>query len=229
MNITKNVLKTFLLAGSLVWTFESAYAEHGQEMLRLAQAQTSQGDTDSSSANNTSRQDSLPGAATDSAGQSGSTGASGASGAQESTSGQSGAGGTSAAGKSQTGSAKKQPFVHPPVYLLMPVETAATEPAMKQGCWARIHDRENYSGDTLTLVGPISLADMSVSGPFGMNWDDRVNSIEVGPKATVIVYDNENYRDQVAQFKSGQRVADLSKRMGFFDEFASIRVDCQKG
>lgn len=114
----------------------------------------------------------------------------------------------------------------PHVFVLIPVEVAARDASTKSGCWAKIYDGENYMGDTLTLTGPISLADMT--GPFGLNWDDRVNSIEIGPKATLTVFDNEGFRDQVAQFKGGQKVPDISKKLGFFDEFASVRMTCSK-
>ncbi len=114
----------------------------------------------------------------------------------------------------------------PHVFVLIPIDMAARETSTKSGCWAKIYDGENYMGDTLTLTGPISLADMS--GPFGLNWDDRVNSIELGPKASMTVFDNEGFRDQVAQFKPGQKVPDISRKLGFFDEFASIRLTCAK-
>ena len=112
------------------------------------------------------------------------------------------------------------------VYMLIPVEAAAKAETMKSGCWARIYSNTNYTGDTLTLAGPVSIADMD--GPFGMNWDDKVESIELGPKATLTVYDNEAFRDQLAQFKPGQKVADISRPLGFFVEFASVRMSCAK-
>ena len=66
-----------------------------------------------------------------------------------------------------------------------------------------------------------------MSGPFGLNWDDKVDSIEVGPKASLTVFDNEQFKDQVAQFKPGQKVPNISKALGFFDEFASVRLSCR--
>lgn len=140
-----------------------------------------------------------------------------------------GTGSGAATGKANTGQTSPGRATSPAaavVYMLVPVDVAMKGSPMLSGCWARIYDRENFSGENLTLAGPISLADMT--GPFGINWDDRVKSIETGPAATVTVYDNENYRDLVAQFKPGQRVTDVSKRMGFFDEFASVKVDCRK-
>lgn len=140
-------------------------------------------------------------------------------------------GGTGAAGTTATApGATQQRTVRagttPYVFMLVPVDVAAKQSATKGGCWAKIYDGENYMGDTLTLTGPISLADMT--GPFGLNWDDRVNSVEVGSKATLTVFDNEGFRDQVGQFKSGQKVPDISKKLGFFDEFASVRLTCSK-
>lgn len=125
--------------------------------------------------------------------------------------------------KSQKGGAGKAPEM---VFMLVPIAVAAKDNSMKSGCWARIYSGPNYTGDTLTLTGPVSLADMS--GPFGLNWDDKVDSLEMGPKATLTVFDNEGFRDQVGLFKPGQKVADISKRLGFFDEFASVRLSCAK-
>lgn len=112
------------------------------------------------------------------------------------------------------------------IVMLVPIAIATKDNSMKSGCWARIYSARNYSGDTLTLTGPLSIADMS--GPFGLNWDDKVDSVEIGPKATLTVFDNEQFRDQVAQFKPGQKVPDISKPLGFFDEFASVRLNCAK-
>lgn len=144
------------------------------------------------------------------------------------TQGGTGAAGTTGTATGQRGEqrAGRAAGTTPHVFMLVPVDLAAKESTTKGGCWAKIYDGENHTGDTLTLAGPISLADMS--GPFGLNWDDRVNSVEIGPKAILTVYDNEGFRDQVAQFKSGQKVPDISKKLGFFDEFASVRMTCSK-
>lgn len=115
---------------------------------------------------------------------------------------------------------------HPVVYMLVPVTVADRDPAMKEGCWAKFHDDQNFRGDTLTLVGPVDMPDMT--GPFGIDWKDKISSVETGAKATVQVYDNENFTDLVSTFKPGQKVEDVSKKMGFFDEFASLKISCTK-
>lgn len=116
---------------------------------------------------------------------------------------------------------------HPPViYTLVPITVADQDPAMKSGCWARFHDQQNFAGDMLTLLGPVDMPDMT--GPFGIDWKDKISSIETGKKAEVYVYDNEKYQDLVATVKPGQKLADVSKKMGFFDEFSSIKISCGK-
>lgn len=244
MKIFNGICKSTLVATSLALAFGTAYANPEAVPMQLAQAQTGQSGAYGSSSTGTDK--SGQAGTSSEGGTSGQSGTSSQGGSsqpeifvhppivvqgQEGTSSQSGAadqGGTSgASGQAGQGrTAQSRIVVTPPVYVIMTPETAANDSAVKSGCWVRIYDRENFLGDRLTLTGPISLADMS--GPFGLNWDDRVNSIETGPKAMVSVYDNPGYVDPVAQLKPGQRIADINKRTGLFDEFASIKVDCQK-
>lgn len=114
---------------------------------------------------------------------------------------------------------------HPTVgYMMVPVTAPESKNWMKKGCWAKFHDNENFSGDMLTLMGPVDMPDMK--GPFGIDWKGKISSVETGPKARVMVYDNENYNDLVATFKPGQKSKDVSKKMGFFDEFSSLKILC---
>lgn len=221
MNTLIHTCKVTLVATALSLTFAPVLAASDG-----AQAQTNQQTSSSGASNAAGTQGtSSPDTSSTSSGSSAATDSSGSA-----SSGQSSQQGASS-GKSkstQSGSAKGKD-AKAPVYLLVPVDVAANDNAMKNGCWARLYSQENYGGDMLTLVGPTLLADMDTNSFFGLNWDDRVESVELGPKATMTVYDNENYRDQVAQFKPGQRIADVSKRVGLFDEFASVRIDCQQG
>jgi len=123
------------------------------------------------------------------------------------------------AGKRATGKTEA-----PVVLMLVPLAVAERDPSTKAGCWARFHDDERFRGDALTLVGPIDMANMT--GPFGIDWKGKISSVETGPKARVLVYDNEDFKDLVANFDPGKRVADVSKKMGFFDEFSSLKIIC---
>jgi hypothetical protein len=110
------------------------------------------------------------------------------------------------------------------VLLLIPINAPEQNQWKNKGCWAKFYDDQNYRGDNLTLLGPVDMADMT--GPFGIDWKGKISSVETGPKARVLVYDNENFKDLVATFKPGQKSPDVSKKMGFFDEFGSIKIAC---
>jgi hypothetical protein len=110
--------------------------------------------------------------------------------------------------------------------MIVPPGVATAETPMERGCWVRLYDAENYAGESLTLSGPTTINDMS--GPFGINWDDRVESLQTGPRAVLTVFDDDDFEDLVTQFKPGQQIPDVSRRMGFFDEFGSVRLDCQQ-
>lgn len=223
MNILNTTFKTTLITAALSVSVGTALADGQSGSVHLAQAQTNQG----APSDRTGATPASGVAGSDARGAKEQSGASGNAGTSGSDSGQSGTSGASANDKSRGGQAAKAdglPPGHPPVYMIIPLDVANRDNAMRQGCWARIYDGENFKGDALTLVGPVALSDLQ--GPFGLNWDDRVKSIETGKKAKVMVYDNEDFRDPVTTFKPGQKVADVSKRTGFFDEFASIRIDC---
>lgn len=62
--------------------------------------------------------------------------------------------------------------------------------------------------------------------PLGTDWSGSFDSVQVGPKATVTVYDNENYTQKVATYKPGQRIADLGETRGFFEDIRSLKIAC---
>lgn len=109
-------------------------------------------------------------------------------------------------------------------YLVVPVRTPEQDKWMQKGCWARFYDDERFSGDSLTLIGPVDMQNMT--GPFGIDWKGKISSVETGPKARVLVYDNENFRDLVATFNPGKKSPEVSSKMGFFDEFSSLKIAC---
>ncbi|WP_151638495.1 beta/gamma crystallin domain-containing protein [Noviherbaspirillum aerium] len=163
----------------------------------------------------------MPGKQTNSAHSSGSGNTSGGESANEAKAGtNAGQGKTSA--KDSTAAL---PPGHPSVsYMMVPIAAPESKNWMKKGCWAKFHDNENFSGDMLTLMGPVDMPDMK--GPFGIDWKGKISSVETGPKARVMVYDNENYKDLVATFKPGQKSKEVSKKLGFFDEFSSLKILC---
>lgn len=132
--------------------------------------------------------------------------------------------GASAKGAGTASGTGKTSYTPATAFVVVPLVSPVQDQWKKTGCWARLHDTQNFMGDTLTLSGPIDMPDMT--GPFGIDWKGKISSIETGAKATLVIYDNENYRDPVSTIKPGQRIADVSKRMGFFDEMASLKITC---
>jgi hypothetical protein len=110
-----------------------------------------------------------------------------------------------------------------PLLVLVPTKVSVDD-ATKSGCWARLYDQKNFKGDSFTLGGPIDLAEMK--GPFGFNWENKVRSLETGPKTSLTIYDNRNFRDQDKKIAKGVKVPDMSKQMGFFDDFRSLKMSC---
>ena len=113
-----------------------------------------------------------------------------------------------------------------PIIVLVPVQVAAKD-SFSNGCWARLYDSTNFQGNQLSLVGPVDMPNMRTA--FGTDWSGQFDSIEVGPKATLTVYDNENYKQKAATFKPGQKVKDLDEKMGTFEQIRSAKVACAGG
>lgn len=113
----------------------------------------------------------------------------------------------------------------PVVMLFVPVAMEKQgDTTLANGCWAKLYGDNNFGGDSLTLVGPVDMHDMT--GPFGVEWGEKVSSIQAGPRATVTIYDNEEFKDRAATIKPKERIAEISKRMGTFEEVKSVRVNC---
>ena len=107
------------------------------------------------------------------------------------------------------------------VLLLEPVNMAGDN--LANGCWVRFYDGTDYRGASLTLAGPVDMPKMDVPGSAWKDWDSAV----VGPKATVVTFDNENFRDRTARLAPGLHARDLrDSKLGWFEEVHSARVLC---
>jgi hypothetical protein len=109
-----------------------------------------------------------------------------------------------------------------PVLMMVPLKVL--ENTEKQGCWMRLYDQDNFQGDRFTLVGPVAMANLR--GPFGQDWENKIESIETGPKGAVTIYDAEEFRGKSAQIGPDKRVPDFTEKTGLFDNFKSLRIDC---
>lgn len=113
-------------------------------------------------------------------------------------------------------------LVEMPILMLVPVNVS--NDVMNQGCWVTLYDAKDYQGDSFTITGPINMPTMV--GPFGFNWDNKVRSLQTGPKANVTIFNNWNFQSEDKFIDVSTRVPNLSKEMGFFDNFRSMMLSC---
>lgn len=64
--------------------------------------------------------------------------------------------------------------------------------AKQKGCWAEFYEYAQYIGDHFRIDGPAQLPNLR--DVDGENWDLRIDSMVVGPKAKVTVFENVNYK-----------------------------------
>ena len=109
-----------------------------------------------------------------------------------------------------------------PMVMLVPVEVS--DPAMKSGCWAQLYDERNFKGDMFTLVGPMQLdaTDKGSARQIHRNLD----SIVVGPKGTLTVYEHKMFKDKSVKFGPNSKEAGLVKKLGFTGRIESLKLDC---
>ncbi len=63
--------------------------------------------------------------------------------------------------------------------------------ARKSGCWVKIYPDEHYQGRAYLVHGPRQLRNLVNLG--GKNWDKKIESIIVGPKAVATLFENKNF------------------------------------
>lgn len=113
-------------------------------------------------------------------------------------------------------------IIEVPVLMMVPVEVSNA--MTNRGCWVKLYDGKDYKGDSFMITGPINLPTMV--GPFGFNWDNKVRSLETGPKANLTIFNTWNFQNEDKFIDANSKVPNLSKEMGFFDNFRSIMLSC---
>lgn len=70
-------------------------------------------------------------------------------------------------------------------------------------CWLDVYDKTELGGTHARIEGPAQLA--SLAKLNNENWGNRIESLEVGPKAQVLAFRQENFKeDSVAQPYHGE-------------------------
>ena len=116
----------------------------------------------------------------------------------------------------------------PPAIILAPLEIR-TEPTLQQGCWVQLFPQTDYKGDDhLTISGPLDLP--SLHNPRGgVIWKHKTESLIIGPRANVTVFENENYSHKTAALKPGTHEPQLRGNLKFTQSIDSLRIRCEGG
>ena len=88
-----------------------------------------------------------------------------------------------------------------------------------RGCWARFVTDKTHDFKILTLLGDSSISD--IDHVLGRDIEKDINIIEVGPKAMVLLYDNEDFYDFRGQIEAGV-VYDDHQKLDVVDSFEVV-------
>ncbi|HJX35428.1 MAG TPA: hypothetical protein VJ280_00550 [Dehalococcoidales bacterium] len=131
--------------------------------------------------------------------------------------------------------------------LLVGVSTAY---AGDENCWAEFFQHSGYAGPHFRLAGPVELNNLQ--NVNGENWASRIDSLKVGTKAKLVVFENINFKltlkeiakypdlirslgsteqdvkeDSELIFGANATIHDLSD-FNFHHKIRSLKIDCIK-
>jgi hypothetical protein len=108
--------------------------------------------------------------------------------------------------------------------------TTAKPPGDCGDCWIHIYDDGNFktTDHNHKICGPAKLANLrDLPGAVRPNWAGEMESIRVGPSATVIVYTGENFGGISQTFGPGTERASLKGNPNFSDNIYSVEITCK--
>ena len=134
--------------------------------------------------------------------------------------------------------------------LILLFGSGSTAFAKSNDCWVKFFDGAQYKGQNFLLNGPTKRKDLL--NIDGENWDIRIHSLIVGPKATVTVFENKNFKltltemakypvlmkslgitkqdileDSELIFDANSKIHDLGD-YNFHHKIRSLKIDCVK-
>ena len=102
--------------------------------------------------------------------------------------------------------------------------TAGAGEQMRAGCWASFYDERNFSGDSLTLIGPVELQTLDKGSARQLKRD--IKSVVTGPRATLVVYEKQMLSARWVGFQPNTREAGLAEALGFGGRIESMKMTC---
>jgi len=98
------------------------------------------------------------------------------------------------------------------------------DPALASGCWAQFYTGRDFKGDMLTLVGPAEVQSMDKGTARQLKRD--IDSVSVGPRATLQVYEHAMFRDRTVNFPANSREGGLTRKLGFGGRIEAMKLNC---
>ena len=106
--------------------------------------------------------------------------------------------------------------------VILPTSGAAEQ--MRAGCWASFYDERNFSGSSLTLVGPAELRTLDKGSAQQLKRDIR--SVVTGPRATLVLYEKQFLSARSVGFQPDSREPGLVEKLGFGGRIESMQLRC---
>ena len=95
--------------------------------------------------------------------------------------------------------------------VLLPTVGAAEQ--MRAGCWASFYDERSFTGDSLTLIGPVELQTLDQGSARQLKRD--IKSVMTGPRATLVVYEKQTLSARSVGFPPNTREGGLAEKLGY--------------
>jgi hypothetical protein len=95
-------------------------------------------------------------------------------------------------------------------------------------CYVHIWEDENYGDDNDVIYGPGKWNNMrNLPGANKGDWGDEIDSLKVGPTATVTVWEDENFRDNSQTYGPGTEKTNLRGNPDMGDTIDSMEIRCR--
>ena len=109
-----------------------------------------------------------------------------------------------------------------PTILLVPVRVE--DPRLASGCWAQFYSKRDFQGDVATLVGPAQVQSLDKGTARQLKRD--IDSVSVGPRATLEVYEHAMFKDRTVRFEANSREGGLVRKLGFGGRIEALKLSC---
>lgn len=95
-------------------------------------------------------------------------------------------------------------------------------------CYVHIWEDENFQDNNDVIYGPGKWNNMrGLPGANKGDWGDEIDSLKVGPAATVIVWEDENFGDNSQTYGPGTEKTNLRGDPDMGDTIDSMEIKCR--